>query len=148
MLPTIIQRVPATRRRSDLGFDFDRLFEGLLEATPATGAAAATDLYETEDGYGLELEVPGYDEDEIDVTVDRGVLTISGAREGEHEDEGRTYHVRERRSERFTRSFSLPASVRGDGVAANLEAGVLTVALPKAPEARPHRIAVGKKTGK
>ena len=82
-------------------------------------------------------------EAEIEITVDRGVLTISGARSEEEEEQGRTYHVRERRNERFTRSFSLPASIRGEDVAAHLDAGVLTVELPKSPEAKPHRVAVG-----
>ncbi|MDE2880008.1 Hsp20/alpha crystallin family protein [Candidatus Palauibacter soopunensis] len=104
---------------------------------------AAADLYETEEGYGLELELPGFNEAEIDITVDRGVLTISGARAEEGEEKGRTYHVRERRNERFTRSFSLPASIRGESVAAHLNAGVLTVELPKSPEAKPHRVTVG-----
>ena len=123
MLPTIIHRAPS-RRRGD--FDFDRLFNGLLDLDRANRSAAAADLYETEEGYGLELELPGFRESEIDVTVDRGVLTISGARSEVEADEGRTYHVRERRNERFTRSFSLPASIRGEDVAAHLNAGVLT----------------------
>lgn len=140
MLPTIIHRAPS-RRRGD--FDFDRLFNGLLDLDRSSRSVAAADLYETEEGYGLELELPGFREAEIDVTVDRGVLTISGARSEEEDEKGRTYHVRERRNERFTRSFSLPASIRGEDVEAHLDAGVLTVELPKSPEAKPHRIAVG-----
>lgn len=138
MLPTIIHRAPS-RRRGD--FDFDRLFNGLLDLDRSSRSVASADLYETEEGYGLELELPGFTEADIDVTVDRGVLTISGAR-SEEEEEGRTYHVRERRNERFTRSFSLPASIRGENVEAHLDAGVLTVELPKSPEAKPHRVAV------
>lgn len=140
MLPTIIHRAP-TRRRGD--FDFDRLFNGLLDLDRSSRTVAAADLYETEEGYGLELELPGFNEAEIDITVDRGVLTISGARAEEEEEKGRTYHVRERRNEPFTRSFSLPASIRGESVAAHLNAGVLTVELPKSPEAKPHRVTVG-----
>ena len=145
MIPTI-QRTPAIRRRGDLGFDFDRLFDSLLDTRVSNQALAATDLYETEDGYALELEVPGFSEEEIDVTVDRGVLTISGARETDEEHEGRTYHVRERTNERFTRSFSLPASVRGNDVEAQLASGVLAVRLPKSPEAKPRRIEVFNKS--
>ena len=140
MLPTIIHRAPS-RRRGD--FDFDRLFNGLLDFDRVNRSVAAADLYETEEGYGLELELPGFTEAEIDVTVVRGVLTISGVRSEEEEEEGRTYHVRERRNERFTRSFSLPASIRGADVEARLDAGVLTVELPKSPEAKPHRVPVG-----
>lgn len=143
MLPTIIHRTPL-RRRAEL--DIDRLFHGLFDVDGSTCCAVAADLYETEDGYGIELDVPGLTEADIEVTVDRGVLTITGTRsEEEGEDnEGRTYHVRERRSERFTRSFTLPASIRGDNVAAHLDAGVLTVELPKSPEAKPHKVAVAR----
>lgn len=148
MLPTIIRRTPASQLRSNFGLDFDRLFEGLLDTRVTSDAYTASDLYETEDAYGVELDVPGFSEDEIDVTVDRGLLTISGAREASEEDEGRTYHMRERCGERFTRSFSLPASVRSDEVAADLTSGVLTIHLPKTPEAKPHRIAVGGKRKK
>lgn len=139
MLPTMIHRAPV-RRRGD--FDFDRFFNGLLDLDRSGRTVAATDLYETEDGYGLEVELPGFADAELDVTVDRGVLTISGARAVEEEETGRTYHVRERRNDRFTRSFALPASIRGEDVAARLDAGVLTVELPKSPEAKPHRVTV------
>ncbi|MYA32503.1 MAG: Hsp20/alpha crystallin family protein [Gemmatimonadales bacterium] len=140
MLPTIIHRTP-TRRRAD--FDFDRLFNGLLDLDRSSRPVVPADLYETEDGYGLELELPGFAEAEIEITVDRGVLTISGVRAEEADANGRVYHVRERRNAQFTRSFSLPASIRGEDVAAHLDAGVLTVELPKSPEAKPHRVAVG-----
>ena len=114
-----------------------------LDLDRSTRSVVPADLYETEEGYGLELELPGFRESEIDVTVDRGVLTIAGARSEEDEETGRTYHVRERRNEHFARSFSLPASIRGEDVAARLDAGVLTVELPKSPEAKPHRVTVG-----
>lgn len=57
MLPTIIHRAPS-RRRGD--FDFDRLFNGLLDLDRSSRSMAAADLYETEEGYGLELELPGF----------------------------------------------------------------------------------------
>ncbi|WP_419948804.1 Hsp20/alpha crystallin family protein [Candidatus Palauibacter sp.] len=141
MLPTIIHRAPARRRAE---FDFDRLFHNLFDVDSSSRFQTAADLYETEEGYGLEVEAPGFAEDEIEVTVDRGVLTISGARTSEEGEKGRTYHVRERRNARFTHSFALPASIRGEDVVARLDAGVLTVELPKTPEAKPHRIAVGR----
>ncbi|WP_420634857.1 Hsp20/alpha crystallin family protein [Candidatus Palauibacter sp.] len=141
MLPTINHRSPA-RRRGDFGFD--RLFHGLLDSERSSRTVAAADLYETEEGYGLELELPGFTEVDMDVTVDCGVLTISGSRAEAEEEKGRTYHVRERRHDRFTRSFALPASIDGEGVVAHLDAGVLTVELPKSPEAKPHRISVGR----
>ncbi|MDX1579714.1 MAG: Hsp20/alpha crystallin family protein [Gemmatimonadota bacterium] len=144
MLPTIRYRPPTTRREATLGFDLDRWFDGMLENMPATRfSPGAADLSETEDAYELALDVPGFADDEVEVTVDRGILTVTAERRAQEEDEGRTYHVRERRYERFARSFNLPASVRADEVDANLEDGVLTVHLPKTPEAKPRRIPVG-----
>ena len=105
---------------------------------------AAADLYETEEGYGLELELPGFNEAEIDITVDRGVLTISGAR-AEEEEERRvaptTCASGGTNGSRAASRFPPPFAARS--VAAHLNAGVLTVELPKSPEAKPHRVTVG-----
>ncbi len=140
MLPTIAYRTPVTRDALD--FDLEGLFNGFFGDRANGFGRGAADLYETEDGYALELEVPGFREEDVEVTVDRGVLTVSASRDTESTDEGRTYHVRERRAQRFARSFALPASVNAEEVKADIEAGVLTVRLPKAPEAKPRRIAV------
>ncbi|MCG8467550.1 MAG: Hsp20/alpha crystallin family protein [Gemmatimonadetes bacterium] len=141
MLPTIITHAPG--RRSHIGFDLDRFFDDVFE-TPRRSAGVPADLFETEERYGVELELPGYVESDIDVTVDRGVLTVTANRETESEEDGKTYHVRERRASRLTRSFKLPASVRADEVNASLADGILSVSLPKAPEAQPRQIEVGR----
>lgn len=141
MLPTIISRTPV-RGRSELGFEIDRLFNEMLEPMSRQQAMPAADLYETEEGYQVDLELPGFKEEDVDVTLDQGMLTIDAHRETSEEEERRTFHLRERRAERLTRSFRLPASVRGDDVDASLEDGILHVRLPKTPEARPRRIQV------
>lgn len=140
MLPTIRYRTP-TRRNDDSAFDLDRWFDGFFD-TPTTRGGGAADLWETEEAYHLTLDVPGIAEDEIEVTVDRGVLVVTASRDSEVEDEGRTYHIRERRTRRFARSFSLPASIEADNVEAGLDEGVLHVTLPKSAEAKARRIAV------
>ncbi len=141
----ITYRAPTLRRWPELGSDFDRLFEGVLGRPVVWADRAAADLYETDEEYVLELELPGYSKEEVDVSFERGALTISGARSHEAEDEGKTYHVRECSFERFNRTFTLPETVRTDDVRAELEGGVLKVRLPKAPDAKPRRIQVSSK---
>jgi HSP20 family protein len=147
MLPTIRYRTPVLRDRVDSDFGFERLIDGffgpaLAPRVPTRGAGAAN-LYETDEQFVLELEVPGFTKEDVEVTVERGVLTVSGSHEEQRsEDEGAKYYVRERSVERFSRGFRLPESVSSEGVVAELESGVLTVRLPKAAEAKPHRVEV------
>ncbi|MFQ5688642.1 MAG: Hsp20/alpha crystallin family protein [Gemmatimonadota bacterium] len=149
MLPTITHG-PSLRlwRRSALP-EIDRVFDDFFGRTPLGWSAwtPVADLYETDDGFALELEVPGFEKDEVEITVERGILTVSGERSADEESEekGRTYHVRERSYERFTRAFSLPRSVNADAVKAELRSGVLHVWLPKLAEAKPRKIEVAVK---
>lgn len=143
MLPTTTTyRRPTLARWPDFGTDLDRFLEGFLGRAPAWSGRGSADLYETDDEYVLEMELPGFENDEVEVSVERGVLSVSGAHRSEEEDAGRTYHVRERSYERFTRTFTLPQSVNADDVQADLQNGILTVRLPKAAEAKPRRIQV------
>lgn len=143
MLPTTrTYRTPTLSRWPDVGTDIDRFFEGILGRPITWTERGNADLYETDDEYVLEMELPGFGGDEVDVSVERGVLAVSGMHRAEEEEEGRTYHVRERSHERFTRTFTLPQSVNADDVHADLENGILTVRLPKMAEAKPRRIEV------
>lgn len=149
MLPTTSSGRRATTRRPwtggmvpELGSVLDDFFGRPLNSWSAWTPAA--DLYETEDAFVLEMELPGFDLDDIELTMERGVLTVSGSRSVQETDgtEGRTYHLRERSVDRFTRSYALPRSVDPDDIDASFAEGVLSVTLPKAPEAKPRRIEV------
>ncbi|HKK08143.1 MAG TPA: Hsp20/alpha crystallin family protein [Gemmatimonadota bacterium] len=146
MLPTTSGgRRVATRRPwtgsmvPELSTMLDDFFGRPLSSWSAWTPAA--DLYETEDAFVLEMELPGFDLDDIELTMERGVLTVTGSRSVE-ETEGRTYHLRERSVDRFTRSYALPRSVSAEDIDASFAEGVLKVTLPKAPEAKPRRIEV------
>lgn len=146
MLPTMRRTSDSSglRNLSDLRYEMDRLFEDALggRSRSVSGWAPATNLVETDAAYEVSLDLPGFDRDDIEVTVDQGVLTIAGERAAEHEDEERTYHLRERSVGRFSRSFSLPSSVRAENVSATFRNGVLRVGLPKQEEARTRKIEV------
>ncbi len=129
--------------RPDLGNLFDEFFGQPMSTWSAWTPVA--DLYETPEAFVLEMELPGFDLDDIELTMEKGVITVTGERKVEEEKEngvGRTYHLRERSMERFTRSYSLPRSVEPDRVDASFANGVLYVTLPKAAEAKPRRIEV------
>ena len=136
------------RSVSDLRQEMDRLFENAFGSswypsrTAVSGWTPATNLVETADAYEVSLELAGFERDDIEVTVDQGVLTITGERAEEHEGEERTYHMKERSVGRFSRSFSLPSSVDAESVTAKFENGVLWVNLPKQEEARTRKIEV------
>lgn len=148
MLPTTVYRPgSALRRWSGVGSDVNRLFEELWGGGPNgwTTWTPAADLYETGEDFVLEIGLPGFRHEDIEVTVERGILTVSGQRPAREEAESYTYHVREHTYDRFSRSFQLPSSVSADDVTAEFENGMLVVTLPKAAEAKPRRIAVSAK---
>jgi HSP20 family protein len=89
--------------------------------------------------------MPGMTADDIQISVDRDVLTLRG--EAKHEEQteegdGRVYHHRELRYQRFSRSLRLPIMVNADKADAQIENGVLTLTLPKAEEVKPKQITV------
>jgi HSP20 family protein len=95
----------------------------------------AVDVVEKEKEYQLLAELPGLDEKDVEVSVADDILTIKGEKKEEKEEKAKNYYVSERRYGTFQRSFQLPAGVDAEKIEANFQKGVLTVTLPKAPEA-------------
>ncbi len=123
-----------------------RVFGNAWDTTEPTGAwIPAVNVEEAADELLLTAELPGMREEDINVDIENNILTIRGEKREAHEevDEGRKYHVWERRYGSFHRSFKLPKSVQADEIRADFESGVLTVRLPKAPEAKSRAIAIG-----
>jgi len=100
------------------------------------------DVRQTDGAYVFEASVPGFKPEEVEVTVDSGVLTIKGERTGAREAEEGSYIRRERRSASVLRQVSLPGEVDADGISAQFSNGVLTVSVPRIPKAQPRRIAI------
>ena len=124
----------------------NRLFEeSFVPSAPGRNGGAfvpALNLSETPDAYFVELAVPGLKAEDLSVTFENGVLTISGEIKQASEQQERTYHRVERRYGRFSRSISLPATVRGDAIEARLEGGLLHLSVPKAEEVKPRKITI------
>ena len=102
------------------------------------------DVKETKDAYVISADLPGVKDEDLNVSLNGNLLTISGTREEEHQEAGESYYAMERSHGSFARSFTMPDGVDGDSVTADLKQGVLTVRIPKKPEAQPKRIAIGK----
>ena len=107
------------------------------------GRGFAFDLYETGDDYVVTATLPGLKPEDLELSVQGNVLTISGeVKPEEAESDQRSYHVRERGYGRFSRQIALPMGVQADQIQAHLEHGVLKVTLPKAEEMKPRRIQI------
>ncbi len=100
------------------------------------------DVSENDNAYTVSIELPGLDEEAINVSLEKNVLTISGEKKDETEDKGENYHRIERRYGSFKRSVALPAAIEADNIDATFKNGVLTVVLPKSAEAQAKKIAV------
>jgi HSP20 family protein len=112
-------------------------------APSQAGWRPPVDLQETDDRYILSAELPGVRQEDVHVSFDSGVLTISGVRrERERERPCEEYHRVERGHGTFSRSFHLPLPVNGDAITADLRDGVLTVTCPKQQEGAAYRISI------
>jgi HSP20 family protein len=105
-------------------------------AVPFGFLAPRVDVSEDEKAYRITAELPGLTEKDVDVTLAGDLLTIAAEKTEEKEEKDRNYHVSERRSGSFRRSFYLPEGVDRDRIEAALKNGELTLTLPKTPEAQ------------
>jgi len=124
--------------------DFDRLVRRTFGPAfgASSGSALPMDTVRRDGELVLRFDVPGIDPEKIDVTVDRGVLTVSATRE-EERTEGESPVVRERLFGSFTRSVRLSDNLDADGIEASNHDGVLEVRIPVREEAKPRKIEVG-----
>jgi HSP20 family protein len=123
---------------------FDPFAEFDRRAQRAFGAARSAvrmDAVRREQDVLLRFDLPGIDPDSIDVTVDRGVLTVSAQRNEEYA-EGEKPFIRERVMGSFTRRLRLADTVDADAIGATFDAGVLTVVVPVAETAKPRKVEI------
>jgi HSP20 family protein len=108
----------------------------------ATAWAPALDISERKDAYLVTVELPGLKPEDLDITMEDGLLTIQGERHFAHDSSEQQFHRVERRYGAFRRSITLPAHVMAEGIQASFEDGVLQILVPKAEEAKAKRIQV------
>ena len=104
--------------------------------------APALDISERKDAYLVTVELPGIKPEDLDITMEDGLLTIQGERQFTQESSEQQFHRVERRYGAFRRSITLPAHVMAEGIQATVDNGVLQILVPKAEEAKPKRIQI------
>ncbi len=131
------------------GDDLDRVFEGFfrplgwVEEAKAEALVPAMDIREREHEYVVRTDLPGVNKEDIDITLENGVLTITAESKSEKEEkeDGRVLR-QERRYGRYVRSLRLGTQVDSAKLKANYKDGVLELTLPKAEEMKPKKISV------
>lgn len=129
---------------------FRRSMDRMMDESLMNGAnwdepmrwALAVDVMENNDAYLVKASLPGVDPDDINITYDNHVLTLSTEIQAEEEKKEERYLLRERRYGSFTRSITLPNQVDASKIEADYSNGVLTLTLPKAEELKPRRIQI------
>ena len=126
--------------------DLDRLADPRRAAAGDHESVAdwvpAVDIFEEENRFLLRADVPGVNVDDINVSMENGVLTLSGERRLEPKKEEAAAQRIERASGRFFRHFTLPETTNADGITAKNSNGILEVSIPKMPEVQARRITV------
>jgi len=113
-------------------FDVEPFWRGEM----SWGKIPAVDFVDTEKAYEVTAELPGMDEKNVEVKLANGVLTIKGEKKEEKEEKKKDFHLSERRYGSFQRSFTVPDGVDSEKIEATFKDGVLTVSLPKTPQAQ------------
>lgn len=135
---------------SQLQNEINRVF-GTLQDPESSSATAewipAVDIKEYVDRFELLADIPGVDPKTVEITLEEGVLTLSGERQDERSVQGGGQNGvqqqrRERRLGRFHRRFTLPDTANPEKVTAAGQNGVLAITIPKHPKAQPRRISV------
>lgn len=126
----------------------DEFFEGGRWPTMrGHGFALAMDVYEDKDHLVVETPLAGVKPEDVSIEIEDNVLTVSGQAEHRSEVDEKNYYRKEVRSGSFYRAVALPKPVKGDQAAATFDKGMLTIAIPKAEEAKPKKIAITAKNG-
>jgi HSP20 family protein len=158
--PGLFERHGLLERPNALS-DFDRYFESFFGDSPLTPATRifnrvpAVDVRETEKSYMLEMELPGYDEKDIEIHVDGSNLSIASKHEETKEEKGKeetapqetaspkgTWLIKERRVNTFSRSFKLPENANPEEVTAEFKNGILSMEIQKRAEAQKRAIQI------
>ena len=138
---TMITRIDPFR---ELASFFENFADGSGKDQLTAGTfVPPVDVYEDEHNLILKLEVPGVNEEDLNVSVENDTLTVQGERKFEKEEKEENFHRIERRYGSFTRTFKLPNTVDTDKVEAGYEKGILKITLAKRAEAKPKQIKVG-----
>jgi HSP20 family protein len=115
------------------------LFEG---ETQVVAYAPRVDVVENKENFVVRAELPGIKKEDVKLTLENNVLTLSGEKRYEEKRDEDNFHLRESRYGKFERSFRLTDNIDRSNIAADYKDGVLTISLPKTKEAQPKEISI------
>ncbi len=131
--------------------EMNRLFNTFFDSpSPSNGGGQtvarrwipAMDVVETQDHFVLRADLPGLSENDVKIELEDNVLTVSGERKSEHEQQSEGYFRVERSFGAFSRSLTLPEGVDADGIEASFNNGVLEVRIPKPEQHKPRKVQI------
>jgi HSP20 family protein len=145
----LIRWEPA-RELGTIQSEMNRLFNSFFDTPTSAGGNGgalrrwipAMDLVETEADFVLRADLPGLSEKDVNIELEDNVLTISGERKAEHEENREGYYRVERSYGSFRRSLTLPDGVEPEAVKATFDRGVLEVRVPKPEQRKPRKVAI------
>jgi HSP20 family protein len=147
---TIVRWEPL-RELNSLQSEMNRLFNTAFDSGSSGPAlqrwVPPMDLVESGDQFVLRADLPGMSEEDIQIELEDGTLTVSGERKAEHEQREEGFHRVERSFGTFARSLTLPKGIDGDAVSASFDRGVLEIRIPKPEERKPRRISIAANGG-
>ena len=129
------------REVDELYRQMNRLLETGVTADGATRWVPAADIEETDDGYTIEMELPGVKKDDIDIEINGPELTVSG--EIKEKERVGILRRRTRKVGEFSYSVTLPMEIDAEGVKADLKEGVLTIRVPKSQRNKSRHVSIG-----
>jgi HSP20 family protein len=122
--------------------EFDSFLNQVLGPNGLRVGHSPAGVWEDEGAYHIELDVPGIQRENFDVTLDKGTLTISVERKHAESDNARKGWREERYYGKVTRAFSLPETIDADSISAEMNNGVLHVSVAKSPAAQPRKVEI------
>jgi HSP20 family protein len=137
-----LARDPLGLFRDEMDDLVSRIWRGTQDGWLSGNFAPSVDLTEADNSFEVRMDIPGMESKDIDVQVHGNMVTVSGERKEEKEEKGKTFHRVERRTGKFSRSFTLPCAINEDEVAAEYTKGVLTLKLPKCEAAKSKKVAI------
>lgn len=120
----------------------DPFFNEVFGSLGTAPAALPLDVIESESAFVVRADVPGFKREQIALDLEKGVLTVRAEAAEQKEETAERYHRRERRSQSVSRRIALPEGVLESEIAADLNDGVLTITLPKAPQVQARKIEI------
>ena len=141
-LPSLWRSDPLTALQEEMNELRSRFLGDSGEGWFTGAMIPALDMAESDTSIDVRMDLPGMAAKDIDIQINGNVLTVSGQRDEEKEEKGKTFHRVERRSGSFSRSVTLPCNVIESEVAAEYLDGVLAIKLPKTDESKAHKIKV------